>query len=42
MKPINYALRQARKIPLAPTYKDKCKAVHMWHKAVSTMLKDGK
>ncbi len=38
MKPINKALRCAKKIPLAQTYKDKQKAVHNWFKAVKELL----
>lgn len=38
MKPIKKALRHAKKIPLATTYKEKQKAVHAWFKAVKEML----
>ena len=39
MKPINKAIRRAKAIPLANTYKEKQKAVHAWFKAVTEMLK---
>ena len=41
MKPINKALRRAKQIPLASSYKEKQKAVHAWFKAVKEMLKVG-
>lgn len=40
MKPINYAIRRARAIQKAETYKEKQKAVRAWVKAVKEMLKD--
>lgn len=39
MKPMTKALKIARKINQASTYKDKAKLVHQWHKAVISMLK---
>lgn len=38
MKPINRALRRAKKISMATTYKAKCNAVHAWHKSIMEML----
>ncbi len=32
------AMKLAKKINLAKTYKDKAKLVHQWHKAVIEML----
>jgi len=39
MKPITKALKLAAKIPHGRKTKEKCKAVHAWHKAVIEMLK---
>jgi hypothetical protein len=38
MKPINKALRRAKAIPLANSYKEKQKAVHAWVKAIKELL----
>lgn len=41
MKPLNKAMRLAKKINQVANYKAKAKLVHQWHKAVIAMLKDG-
>jgi hypothetical protein len=38
MKPSTKAMKLARQINQAPTYKAKAKLVHQWHKAVLEML----
>ena len=38
MKPSTKAMRLARKINQAASYKAKAKLVHQWHKAVLDML----
>jgi hypothetical protein len=38
MKPLTKALKIAKKINQANTYKEKAKLVHKWHKAVLEML----
>lgn len=42
MNKLKLAIRRAKAIPATTTDKDKCKAVHAWHKAVIAMLKAGK
>ena len=42
MNKLKLAIRRANAIQATTTRKEKCKAVHAWHKAVMDMLKDDK
>jgi len=42
MKSSTKAMKLAKKINQASTYKDKAKLVHQWHKAVLEMLNGSK